>query len=255
MFAPAGEVSVNSGGEPERDEPGLPPVDIEIPDDARELERDVQAYFREQRALRRRRRTSRWHRSLGRDGIVLPLLACCLILALIAGTLLTVFTATSDQNQTGGVPGGSGSAAPATFPAGLLPRAVLAVGGGSPIRADSLTQAMLVLVPANCNCSATLGWLADVAVSAHVHAAYLVYTPAAKASVQQMYGQLSSRRQAALTLAEEKDGVLTSPARIPAGIPAHTLTAILVARDRGATYASRLSPADDPATLIHVLTS
>ncbi|HTZ91251.1 MAG TPA: hypothetical protein VMB74_02540, partial [Streptosporangiaceae bacterium] len=30
------EVSVNSGGEPERDDTGLPPVDIEIPDDARE---------------------------------------------------------------------------------------------------------------------------------------------------------------------------------------------------------------------------
>jgi hypothetical protein len=89
---------VNSGGEPERDDTGLPPVDIEIPDDARELDRDVQAYYREQRAERRRLRHHRLHRKIARDGIVLPLLACCLILALIAGTLLTVFTATSDQN-------------------------------------------------------------------------------------------------------------------------------------------------------------
>jgi hypothetical protein len=89
---------VNSGGEPERDDTGLPPVDIEIPDDARELDRDVQAYYREQRAERRRLRHRRLHRTISRDGIVLPLLACCLILALIAGTLLTVFTATSDQN-------------------------------------------------------------------------------------------------------------------------------------------------------------
>jgi hypothetical protein len=87
---------VNSGGEPERDEYGLPPVDIEIPDDARELDRDVQAYHRELRAERRRQRRHRLHGSLARDGIVLPLLACCLILALITGTLLTVFTATSD---------------------------------------------------------------------------------------------------------------------------------------------------------------
>jgi hypothetical protein len=86
---------VNSGGEPERDEYGLPPVDIEIPDDARELDRDVQAYYRELRAERRRQRRQRLHLSLARDGIVLPLLACCLILALITGTLLTVFTATS----------------------------------------------------------------------------------------------------------------------------------------------------------------
>ncbi len=88
---------MNSGGEPERDDTGLPPVDIEIPDDARELDRDVQAYHRELRAERRRMRRGRLHGSLAREGVVLPVLACCLILALIAGTLLTIFTATSDQ--------------------------------------------------------------------------------------------------------------------------------------------------------------
>jgi hypothetical protein len=100
---------VNSGGEPERDEYGLPPVDIEIPDDARDLDRDVQAYYRELRAERRRRRRHRLHLSLARDGIVLPLLACCLILALITGTLLTVFTATSSQDVQPGTGKSSGS--------------------------------------------------------------------------------------------------------------------------------------------------
>jgi hypothetical protein len=95
---------VNPGGEPERDDTGLPPVDIVIPDDARELDRDVQAYYRELRAQRRHERRHRLHRTITRDGIILPLLACCLILALITGTLLTVFTATSDQNGPG-VPG------------------------------------------------------------------------------------------------------------------------------------------------------
>ncbi len=90
---------MNPGGEPERDDTGLPPVDIEIPDDARELDRDVQAYHRELRASRRRQRGRRLGLPrLARDGIILPLLACCMILALITGTLLTVFTATSDQN-------------------------------------------------------------------------------------------------------------------------------------------------------------
>ncbi len=106
---------MNPGGEPERDDTGLPPVDIEIPDDARELDRDVQAYYREQRAHRRQRRRSRLNGFLGRDGIVLPLLACCLILALITGTLLTVFTAASDQGfpslpGAGGQPGSTGAA-------------------------------------------------------------------------------------------------------------------------------------------------
>lgn len=91
---------MNPGGEPERDDTGLPPVDIEIPDDARDLDRDVQAYHRELRAERRRQRWRSAHHRFGGDGIVLPLLACCLILALITGTLLTIFTATSDQNLT-----------------------------------------------------------------------------------------------------------------------------------------------------------
>jgi hypothetical protein len=94
---------VNLGGEPERDDSGLPPVDIEIPDDARELDRDVQAYRRELRARRRRERRMRLHAPLTRDGVVLPLLASCLVLALIAGTLLTVFTA--GPNGEGNLPG------------------------------------------------------------------------------------------------------------------------------------------------------
>ena len=249
---------MNPGGEPERDETGLPPVDIEIPDDARELDRDMQAYHREQRALRRRRRTGRWHHSLGRDGIVLPLLACCLILALIAGTLLTVFTATSAQNLNGGAPGSgtasAGSAVPDTVRAEALPSAVLAVEGGPPIRVDTLKRAMLVLVPQNCRCGATLGLLAEVAATAHARAAYLVYTPGTRAAVRQLYGQLSSRGQAALTLAKDTEGTLTTSATIMTGAPASTPTAILIAPDGAVTYAWRLSYADSQAPLVHLIT-
>ena len=88
---------MNAGSEPERDDFGLPPVDIEIPDDARELDRDVQAYQRELRALRRRQRARRLRGPLTRDGMVLPLLAGCLILALLTSTLLIMFAA----DQTG----------------------------------------------------------------------------------------------------------------------------------------------------------
>src|SRR4029077_7271813 len=84
---------VNRGGDPERDDYPLPPVDIEIPDDARELERDVQDYHRELRAQRRHRLARRLAGSITRDGMVLPLLASCLALTLLAGTLLTMFTA------------------------------------------------------------------------------------------------------------------------------------------------------------------
>ena len=92
VAAHAGEMRVNIGGDPGRDDYGLPPVDIEVPDDARELDRDVQAYHRELRAQRWRRRTRRMAGPLTRDGMVLPLLAGCLALTLLAGTLLTVFS-------------------------------------------------------------------------------------------------------------------------------------------------------------------
>ena len=102
---------MNLGGDPERDDFGLPPVDIEIPDDARELDRDVQAYHRELRAQRRRLRARRLHGPLTRDGMVLPLLAGCLVLALISGTLLTLFSA--GQADMPGLPGRT-AASPAT---------------------------------------------------------------------------------------------------------------------------------------------
>ena len=106
---------MNLGGEPERDDFGLPPVDIEIPDDARELDRDVQAYHREQRALRRHLRRRRLRGPLSSEGMVMPLLAGCLVFALIAAVLLTVFTATSSDVA------GQRSSAPPRTPAVSAP--------------------------------------------------------------------------------------------------------------------------------------
>jgi hypothetical protein len=247
---------VSPGSEPERDDTGLPPVDVEIPDDARELDRDVLAYRRELRARRRQRRRTRWHRSLGRDGIVLPLLACCLILALITGTLLTVFTATSDQGLTG-PPGSSGNSALATphiVRSGLLSRGVILVDGDVPIALNQLRQTMLVLVPKNCDCSGTLDWLARVAMAADARA-YMVYDQQTKVEVEHIYGQLDYQGQAVLAPAEDSHDVLTNPASFPAGVPASKLTAVLVARDRTVRYASGLSPNDVGSGLVQAITA
>jgi hypothetical protein len=83
---------VEPGNDPGRDEYGLPPVDVEIPDDARDLDRDVQAYYRELRARRRRVRIRRVTGPLTRHGMVLPLVAACLALTLLTGSLLTVLS-------------------------------------------------------------------------------------------------------------------------------------------------------------------
>jgi hypothetical protein len=170
---------VNLGGEPERDDFGLPPVDIEIPDDARELDRDVQAYRRELRAQRRHARAVRLHAPFTRDGVVLPLLASCLVLALIAGTLLTVFTAGPSDNLVGSGPAnpkqhassGPATAASSTAASGAKasatdsPNAVLSsqklpdqpiLAHGTPVSLTSLLaqhgSLVLALVPARCDC-------------------------------------------------------------------------------------------------------
>ncbi|HEV3289440.1 MAG TPA: hypothetical protein VG123_10630 [Streptosporangiaceae bacterium] len=131
---------VNLGGDPGRDDFGLPPIDIEIPDDARELDRDVQAYHRELRALRWRRRTRRLHRPLTRDGMVLPLLAGCLALTLLAGTLLTVFTGEQFTLSTVGQPGHQLPDAAVMVDRKLLPLA-------------DLRGTVLALVPPSCGCA------------------------------------------------------------------------------------------------------
>ena len=189
---------MNPGGEPERDDTGLPPVDIEIPDDARELDRDVQAYYRELRARRRHLRSKRFHGLLARDGMVLPLLVCCLIFALVTGTLLTLFTATSiDQGlpgastaggspKTGSSPGPvspRAGASPARRSAGASPRASAAaspavtalpadltsafvqVSGHPAKELGSFGAAVLLLVPPVCSssCSQAAGRLAALA--------------------------------------------------------------------------------------------
>ena len=67
-------------------------LDIQIPDDARELERDVLAYHRELRARRRRSRLRRLGSPFAGQGTILPLLASILAVCLVAGAMLSVAT-------------------------------------------------------------------------------------------------------------------------------------------------------------------
>ncbi len=218
------------GGDPERDDTGLPPIDIVIPDDARELDRDVQAYQRELRALRRKQRASSLRGPLTRDGMVLPLLAGCLILALITSTLLIMFAA--DQTGMPGLPGHV-AAGPVTKPhpraarsqptgqaGGLLPTAGLVIGGQK-VALRTVTAAgpsVLALIPQACRCGSALRQLGAQAVQAHVRL-YLVGTGAAMKQVPGLAAQAGLRPD---RIAEDTGDVLGNTYR-PAG-----LTAILV---------------------------
>jgi hypothetical protein len=169
---------VNDGGDPGRDDYGLPPVDIKVPDDARELDRDVLAYHRELRSLRRRMLARRVTGPLARDGMVLPLLAGCLALTLLAATLLTVFTVGQGAIGQGQGPVGGpfthpafarpGAASPAAGspgtslgpaigrPGGPLPDAMVLVDG-QPMHLADITgpgeyAVVLALIPPACKC-------------------------------------------------------------------------------------------------------
>lgn len=170
--------------DPGRDDGGLPPVNIVIPDDARELERDVLAYRRELRAAKRRERLLRLVRPLrvrgfgghgfGGHAAILPLIATCVALSMLAGAMLSVVTISPASAPTVTKPSASApsppvSLLPALRPASqrALPAGTLRIGAkNEPLR--GLVRSVLALVTANCSCGTQLKRLAGQAKAAHV---------------------------------------------------------------------------------------
>lgn len=76
----------------DHDDYGLPKVDVVVPDDARELDRDVIAYRRELRQQRRRERWRRLGSPFTRYGLAAPFIASAVLIALISGVLMTVIS-------------------------------------------------------------------------------------------------------------------------------------------------------------------
>lgn len=240
---------MNAGGDPDRDDFGLPPIDVVIPDDARELDRDVQAYQRELRALRRKRRVSRLRGPLTRDGMVLPLLAGCLMLALLTSTLLIMFAA--DQTGMPTLPRSTVTQSPPKHtptPAaratgqigGPLPAVTVMIGGKSvQLRtATAATPYVLTLVPRDCNCVPALRQLSSQAAQEGVHV-YLVGTPAV---MPQLARLATEAGQATARIAEDTSNVL-GPMYGQKG-----LTAILVRPDGTVASVIRQLPQKQLAT-------
>jgi hypothetical protein len=221
---------VNAGGDPGRDDYGLPPVDIEIPDDARELARDVLAYRRELRSRRRRRLARRFSGPLTRDGMVLPLLAGCLALTLVAATLLTVFTArqpmVSPRPPRAATSSSSGAAspAPAVDPkaAALMNTTLFAAGVPEPLTSLPGPVLVLALIPRGCRC---LHDLRELAIQA-LRASTPIYLVGVRdAPVRSLTADLDLG--ATMGLEDSRD-LLPAPYRVAA------LTAVLVRTDGSA---------------------
>jgi hypothetical protein len=213
---------VNPGAEPGRDDSGLPPVGIEIPDDARELDRDVIAYRRERRALRRRARMQRALRPFRGHGAILPLIASCVALSMLAGAMLSVFTISPASAPVKP----SGSASTVSLPSGTV------LVNGRPTQLRGLTGAALALVPANCQCDTALKQLTAQASRARVNV-YFVGTTSAMTDVNRL---ARTDGPGAASAVEDQGNVLHTAYR-PDG-----LTVILVRPDTTTIVHRRLGP-------------
>lgn len=136
------------GCEHEPDDNGLPPIDVEIPDDARELDREVQAYRRELRSERRRALLRRAFGGFRRHGPTPPLLIGILLLTALSAVIL-VFISRPDitkptRSQTS-------SSAQVGSPGQPLPDIRVTVGGSKQALRD-LSPAVLTFIPADCQC-------------------------------------------------------------------------------------------------------
>jgi len=222
---------VNTGGDPERDEYGLPRVDIEIPDDARELDRDVQAYYRERRAQRRQRVLRRLGGPLMQDGMVLPLLASCLALTLLAGTLLTMFTARRLGPPPAQATSAPPAASPSASPGGQLPDATVQADSQT-VQLRNLRPSALALVPAACRCAVVARQLAAQASAASVR----LYFVTAGSTLAQVRALAQQRGMPASHLIQDRRTVLQAVYR-PTG-----LTVVLVYRDGSVRLERDLRP-------------
>lgn len=245
--------------DPGRDDGGLPPVNIIVPDDARELDRDVLAYRREMRARRRQERFLRVLRPLSgprpadtapggsdadehdrggrgsaKHAAVLPLIAACVALSLLVGAMLSIVSISPAAAPT--IRGTAAAGAP-TSTAGLpggrtaLPTGNVRLDGQTrPIRA--ITNSVLALVPGNCGCGSALRRLADQAAAAHVR----LYFVGEGSGISQVH-TLTARYGAGSAVAGSDNGGVLDAAYHPVG-----LTVLLVYQDATARVQRDLKP-------------
>ena len=233
--------------EPGRDEGGLPPVNIVVPDDARDLDRDVLAYRRELRAQRRRQRLTRFLRpfqapGFGRQAAIIPLIAVFLAVALVGGAVLSVVTMSPAAAPTLSSPQGPAQALARPVELTALPSGSVQLDQGR-VAVRSLVSSAIAIVPANCDCGIELSRLAGQAADAHVR---LIFAGTTQPITQ--LDSLAARYGDRLAVAAaDPDGVLTVTYH-PSG-----LTVLLVFRDGNAEVRRDLTATFELTPTLHQL--
>lgn len=203
------------GSEPDHDD-GLPPIDVVIPDDARELDGDVQAYHRE---LRQRRRRERW-RSLLRSVRRFPLVTGVILVAALCATFVAVLKPGPDQRASRPPLASPPPAAEQGTVGGLLPDIRVEEDGGTQAVRD-LRPAVFALVPSGCGCDQAVDELTEQAQKYRLD----VYLVASRRPHRELQSLASTAGHGVTRPIGDTDGVLESTYHVSG------LTAILVHRD------------------------
>jgi hypothetical protein len=217
---------VSFASEPGRDDGNLPPVNIVVPDDARDLDRDVLAYHREQRARRRRQRTLRLFRpfrvrDVGGQAAIFPLIAACLAISLVGGALLSVVTmspalAPTVSDRRSATPAAAPPATLTTLPPGSIQL------DGRTAQVQSLRSSVIALIPAGCRCDTQLSRLSRQAVAANVQ----VYFAGSGPVIRELTGYTKNDGDGEAVQAADNGNVLGA-----AYHPGSQLTVLLVYKD------------------------
>ncbi|HEY0538967.1 MAG TPA: hypothetical protein VGD53_11375 [Actinoallomurus sp.] len=138
----------------DHDDYGLPKVDVVVPDDARELDRDVIAYRRELRQRRRRERWDRIGRPFTRYGIAAPFIASAVLIALISGVLMTVISPRPNPRTVQVPPTGPQRLRPGDAGGGLPAGNVIFRHKRVPVTELINVAGVVLVVPRECRCDA-----------------------------------------------------------------------------------------------------
>ncbi|MEO3826857.1 hypothetical protein [Actinomadura sp. B10D3] len=227
------------GGDPEPDDYGLPRIDVVVPDDARELERDVVAYRREERRRRRRERTRRLVRPFTRFGVAIPIIAGALLVALLSGVLMTAFGPRPAPRPTGAQLAPRPSASPGEV-GGLLPdrQVDLVAGDHTPKRLIDLRPGVIAIAPPGYRCENLVAELAGRTQASTLNF-YLVADPRPAGDrdpvpLKELKACAGTAHNGTPQILDDRDGVLAgsySPAPGTPGPTGSSLTAVFVQPD------------------------
>ena len=209
----------------DHDDYGLPKVDVVVPDDARELDRDVIAYRRELRQRRRRERWQRAGRPFTRYGIAAPFIASAVLIALISGVLMTVISPRPNPRTIQVPPTGPQRLRPGDVGGGLPAGNVIYRHKPVPVTELINVAGVVLVVPRECGCDAVVQGIIRQAGNQRLQV-WLIADDRADKSDGDVARLAQSAAPGAVLVADDPDRVLSSTYR------ASGLTAVLVRTDR-----------------------